>query len=58
VREASPSCVALVIPILDGLGGVAEGAQATSESVLAGRIIDPTALIATLLATGWTGTNV
>jgi glutamate carboxypeptidase len=42
---------ALGIPTLDGLGGVGEGAHAANESILAGRIVDRTALIAKLLAT-------
>lgn len=41
---------ALGIPTLDGLGGVGEGAHATNESILIGRIADRTALLAALLA--------
>jgi glutamate carboxypeptidase len=42
---------ALGVPTLDGLGGVGEGAHAVTESILATRIADRTALIAKLLAT-------
>jgi glutamate carboxypeptidase len=41
---------ALGIPTLDGLGGVGEGAHASTESILTARIADRTALIAKLLA--------
>lgn len=41
---------ALGIPTLDGLGGVGEGAHATNESILIGRMADRTALLAGLLA--------
>jgi glutamate carboxypeptidase len=41
---------ALGVPTLDGLGGVGEGAHATNESILVGRIAARTALIAKLLA--------
>lgn len=41
---------ALGIPTLDGLGAVGEGAHASNESILVGRIADRTALLAMLLA--------
>ena len=41
---------ALGIPTLDGLGGVGEGAHASHESILVGRIADRTALLAMLVA--------
>ena len=41
---------ALGIPTLDGLGPVGEGAHATHESILIGRIADRTALLAKLVA--------
>ncbi len=43
---------ALGIPTLDGLGGVGEGAHATHESILIGRIADRVALLAKLLSGG------
>ena len=41
---------ALGIPTLDGLGGVGQGAHASSESILVSRIPDRTALLAKLVA--------
>lgn len=41
---------ALGVPTLDGLGAVGEGAHATNESILVGRIPDRVALLAKLLA--------
>ncbi len=40
---------ALGVPTLDGLGAVGEGAHASHESILTGRIADRTALLAKLL---------
>jgi glutamate carboxypeptidase len=37
-------------PTLDGLGAVGEGAHASNESILIGRIADRTALLAKLVA--------
>ncbi len=42
---------ALGVPTLDGLGGVGEGAHASGESILIGRIADRIALLAGLLRT-------
>src|SRR5579884_1581707 len=42
---------ALGVPVLDGLGGVGEGAHANNESILVDRIADRTALLAGLVAT-------
>jgi glutamate carboxypeptidase len=41
---------ALGIPVLDGIGGVGEGAHAANESILIGRMADRTALLAHLVA--------
>jgi glutamate carboxypeptidase len=40
------------VPVLDGIGGVGEGAHAVNESILMDRIADRTALIAKLVASG------
>ena len=40
------------VPVLDGIGGVGEGAHAVNESILVDRIADRTALIAKLAASG------
>lgn len=40
------------VPVLDGIGGVGEGAHAINESILIDRIADRTALMAKLVASG------
>jgi glutamate carboxypeptidase len=40
------------VPVLDGIGGVGEGAHATNESILIDRIADRAALMAKLVASG------